>query len=133
MRLEVVHISKNRRPALAGGFSIVASHYTIANMKNLWLAVLLFAAVSFAQSYQSGTVLKWEMKPYSQSAHIIRDHVVYSIRIGTAQYEVARRSKNVEMTAGQKVECRLEKSAIYLRNTKGKEIKYEIVGNEPAQ
>ncbi|MGB6191744.1 MAG: hypothetical protein WBF42_04700 [Terracidiphilus sp.] len=73
------------------------------------------------------------MKPYSQSAHIIRDHVVYSIRIGGASYEIARRSKDVEMNTGQQVECRVEKQTMYVRNSKGKETKYEIVGNAPVE
>ena len=92
-------------------------------------SLFLFAIAVSAQSFQAGTVVKWEMKPYSQSAHIIRDHVVYSIRVGDTTYQIARRSKDVEMSTGQHIDCRLEKHSVIVRNDKGKEIKYEIVGS----
>jgi hypothetical protein len=83
-----------------------------------------------AQSYQIGTIVKWEIKAYSQSAHIIRDHVVYVVRIGDIRYEIARRSKNVEMNTGQQIDCRVDKGSMFVRNVKGKETKYDIVGTE---
>ena len=94
-----------------------------------WLT-LAIALTVFAQSYQPGTVVKWEMKPYSQSAHIIRDQVVYTIRVGDATYQIARRSKDVEMNPGQQIDCRVDKGLVIVRNAKGKEIKYAIVGSE---
>lgn len=97
--------------------------------RSLWM-VLLFPLIALTQSYQTGTVLKWETKPYSQSAHIIRNHVVYSIRVGEARYEIARRSDKVEMNAGQKIDCRTEEGFMFVRNVKGKETKYQIIGSE---
>ena len=93
------------------------------------VGVFLLAITVSAQSFQTATVVKWEMKPYSQSAHIIRDHVVYSIRIGDTTYQIARRSKDVEMSTGQQIDCRMEKNSVLVRNSKGKETKYEIVGS----
>lgn len=127
-----LRVARTGDPPWQAGFIFSPHTIPFANMKRSWIAVFLFSALALAQSYQTGTVLKWEMKPYSQSAHIIRDHVVYSIRVGGNRYEIARRSKDVEMTNGQQVECRIRESTIYVRNAKGKEIKYEIVGTEPA-
>ena len=48
--------------------------------------LLCFATGLRAQSQfpltENGTVLKWESKTYSQSAHITRSQVVYSVRVG---------------------------------------------------
>lgn len=95
------------------------------------LSFLLLASVGFAQGAQAGMVLRWEMKPYSQSAHIIRDHVVYSVRVGSSILQIARRSKDVELATGQAIQCRIEKGRVFVMNAKGKETQYEILGSEP--
>jgi hypothetical protein len=95
------------------------------------LSFLLLALVDFAQGAQTGTVLKWESKSYSQSAHIIRDHIVYWVQVGDASLQIARRSDKAEMAVGQHVQCRIEKDHVFVVNEKGKETKYDIVGSEP--
>jgi hypothetical protein len=95
----------------------------------IWF-VLLFAFVASAQSYDSGSVLKWEHKTYSQSAHITRNQVVYTIRVGNVTYQVARRSDKAEMSVGQSLKCRVEKDRLSVLDGKGKETKYDIVGTE---
>jgi hypothetical protein len=102
----------------------------LLRVKTILASLFLFAVTVAAQSYQTATILKWKMEPYSQSAHIIRNHIVYSIRIGESTYQIARRSKDVEMNSGQQVDCRMEKNSVLIRNPKGKEIKYEIIGSE---
>jgi hypothetical protein len=97
----------------------------------LALSFVLFASIALAQGAEYGTVLKWESKPYSQSAHIIRDHIVYWVQVGDASLQIARRSDKAEMVVGERVQCRIDKSHIFVVNEKGKETKYDIVGSEP--
>lgn len=92
--------------------------------------ICLLVTVSVAQDYQTGSVLKWEMKPYSQSAKITRNQVVYSIQVENVVYQIANRSTEPEMTIGQKIKFRVGKNHFYLLNEKGKETKYEIVGKQ---
>jgi hypothetical protein len=88
-------------------------------------------STALAQIVESGTVLKWESKSYSQSAHIIRNHIVYLVQVGDFNLQIARRSDKVEMATGQHIQCRIEKDHIFVRDEKGKETKYDIVGSEP--
>lgn len=99
-------------------------------MKRIFGLLLLFTSVTFAQTWESGTIVKWELKDYSQSAHITRNQIVYSVRVGKVIYQVARRRDKVEMAAGQQVKCRTEKGHFFVRDDRGKETKYEIVGTE---
>jgi len=97
-------------------------------MKTLLLAVaLLFATPLLADT---GTVVKWKSESYSQSAHIIRNQIVYTIKIGDIVYQVTRHNDKVEFTNGQTVECRPDKNRMFITNDKGKEVKFEIVGEE---
>jgi hypothetical protein len=94
------------------------------------LLFLLFTSAGWAQTYETGIVLKWEKKSYSQSAHIIRNQTVYSVRVVSVTYQIARRNNKVEMGVGQQLKCRVEKGHLFVLNEKGKETKYDIVGTE---
>lgn len=95
------------------------------------LLFLLLTSVIWAQTYDTGNVLKWESKPYSQSAHIIRNHIVYSVQVGHSILQIARRSVKTEMTVGQQIKCRLDRGHIFVLNEKGKETEFDIIGSEP--
>lgn len=95
------------------------------------ILLLLLASSAWAQTYETGSVIKWETKTYSQSAHITRNHIVYSVRVGDATYKIARRSDKVEFDLNQEIKCRVEKGQMLVVNEKGKETKYDIVGSEP--
>jgi hypothetical protein len=77
-------------------------------------------------------VLRWETQTYSQSAHITRNHPVYSVQIGSTIYQIARRSTEVEMNSGAQIQCRVVGGYMLVVNGKGKETKYDIVGSAPA-
>lgn len=96
------------------------------------LLALFSTSAGGAQVPSACKVLKWRSEPYSQSAHIIRNHIVYSVQSGDTIYEVARRSEKIEMNIGQQFECRFEKNRVLIWNKKDKETKYNIVGSEPA-
>jgi hypothetical protein len=90
----------------------------------------LMVTVSEAQDYETGTVLKSEMRPYSQSAGIAGNQVVYFIQSGNAVYQIANHSTKTEMSVGQKIRYRVGKNHFYLLNEKNQETKYEIVGKK---
>jgi hypothetical protein len=64
------------------------------------------------------------------AVHPAGNRVVYSIKVGDVTYQVARRSAKVEMTMGEKIQCRVEEDKFVVRDDKGKETKYDIVGTE---
>lgn len=103
----------------------------MAKFATIWLLLALIASATWAQTYETGNVLKWETKTYSQSAHITRNHPVYSVQVGHTVYQIARRSTEVEMNTGQEIKCRVENGQMFVVNAKGKETKYDIVGSEP--
>ena len=76
-------------------------------MKALTCTVVLLASMLFAQAFETGTVVAWEMKTYSQSAHIIRNQVVYSVRVGDTLYQIARQSEDLELSKGQEIQHRI--------------------------
>ncbi len=86
---------------------------------------------AIVRKYESGSVVKWETKAFAQTAvHPAGNRVVYSIKVGGVIYQVARRNAKVEMTTGEKIQCRVEKDKLVVRHDKGKETKYDIVGSE---
>jgi hypothetical protein len=96
-------------------------------MRQALTLLLLLAASAASVLGEPGVVVKYETQSYSQSAHIIRDHIVYTIRLGEVTYQIARRSNKAEMTVGQQIECRIDKGYLFVVNNKGKETKYDIV------
>lgn len=99
--------------------------------RTLCIAICLVAAALAQSPYESGTVVKWEKQAYAMTAvHPAGNHIVYSIKVGAVTYKVARRSAKVEMAMGQQIQCRVEKNSMAVRDEKGKEIKYEVVGTE---
>jgi len=90
----------------------------------------LFATVSEGQDFETGTVLKSEMRPDSQSADLTGNQVVYFIQSGKVVYQIANHTTKTEMSAGQKIQYRVGKNHFYVLNENNKEIKYEIVGKK---
>jgi hypothetical protein len=98
------------------------------------LVVLVFASSrADAQTYSGGTVLQWETKAYSQSAHITRNQIVYSVRVEGSTYEIARQRDNVEFTPGQQLTCSIRDNHFFVVREHGKEAKYDILGVESAK
>jgi hypothetical protein len=89
---------------------------------------LLFVSGALAQSGGTATVVNWEALPYSQSVNITRNQVVYMIHLGDVHYRITRRSPKAELNIGQQVDCRVEGKNMFVRNAKGKEVKYDILG-----
>ncbi len=102
-------------------------------LKTLLFVLLVtgpLVTVSEAQEYETGTVLKSEMRPYSQSTGIAGNQVVYFIQSENAVYQIANHSTKTEMSVGQKIRYRVGKNHFYLFSENNKETKYEIVGKK---
>ena len=91
---------------------------------------LLFVSGALAQSSQFGTVQNWEALPSSQSVNGTRNQVVYTIHLGHVHYRITKRSPTAEWNIGQQLDCRVEGSNMFVRNAKGKEVKYDIVDKD---
>jgi len=92
----------------------------------------LLTLAAWAQTYEVGSVLKWDSEPYSQSAHIIRNHIVYEVQVGNSTLKIARRSERTELAVGQQIKCRKDDGHVYVLNEKGRDMRFDIVGSEPA-
>jgi hypothetical protein len=91
---------------------------------------LLFVSGALAESGQFGTVQNWEALPDSQSVNIPRNQVFYTIHLGYVHYRITRRSPTAEWNIGQQLDCRIEGNNMFVRNAKGKEVKYDIVDKD---
>jgi hypothetical protein len=94
------------------------------------MLALLFVSGALAESGNTGTVLNWEALPYSQNLKIPRNQVVYMIHLGHVYYRITRKSPNAEWNIGQQIDCRVDGNNMFVRNAKGKEVKYDIVGTD---
>jgi hypothetical protein len=63
-----------------------------------------------------------------------RNNVLYFVRIGRMNYQIALPGPNVEMNSGQRIRCRVDKGYMSIRDRKGKVSKAEIVdAGQPTQ
>ena len=92
----------------------------------LWF-VLLTAASSFAQSYKTCDVTMWTNETHAQASAAAHDSILYFIRMGHASYQIERPGSNVEMNAGERVSCRVDKGYMFIRDSKGQVNKALIV------
>lgn len=132
---------RGERPVLARAGSPVPPYYTVTevwvfmrSIASLALA-LLFISGALGQSGQAGTVVtgtvvNWEALPYSQNAHMTINHVVYTIHLGDVHYRITRNNPKAELNIGQQVDCRIEGNSMFVHYAKGKEVKYDIAGQD---
>jgi len=114
--------TKTRIPVLrsstSGGF---------ATMKRccIWF-VLLTATTAFAQSYKTCDVTMWTTE-VSQGLPMAASSILYFVRVGRVNYQIARPGPEVEMNSGQQVRCRVDKGYMFIRDSKGQIRKAQIV------
>lgn len=111
-------------------------------MKQVILFALVLASITTAQSKpartypEHGTVVSIRARTVSPVTVLGTGHAptvsaapeAYRIETDTQFYELAEPSKTSTMIVGQMVEFRIEKGYAYVRNAKGKENRYHIVG-----
>ena len=92
----------------------------------LWF-VLLTAVSGFAQSYRSCDVTMWDNQEYSTISSAPRSGVVYFVRVGRVNYQIAQPAPDTEMNSGQRIRCRVDKGYMFIRDGRGQVSKAQIV------
>ncbi len=101
-------------------------------MKKTILLFVLLVFPQFAEGQQIGTITKWQMETFSQSADITRNHVVYFLDFDGKHYKIARKRREEKPTfqPGDHLQIRVEKGFCYATGRTKKEEKYEILSVE---
>ena len=103
-------------------------------MKSCLWFVLLTAVSGFAQSYKTCDVTMWENQAYSQMSPASNTGIVYFVRVGRLNYQIAQPGSEVEMYSGQRIRCRVDKGYMFIRDGKGQVRKAQIVdAGQPKQ
>lgn len=89
--------------------------------------VLLTAASGFAQSYRTCDVTMWAKETYSHASPLTPKDILYFVRVGRANYEIAWPGPEVEMNSGQQIRCRVSNGYMFIRDSKGQVRKAQIV------
>ncbi|MFZ1110905.1 MAG: hypothetical protein WAN33_00435 [Candidatus Acidiferrales bacterium] len=104
------------------------------------LAILCLAALSavpvFAgpRDYQSGKILAFDTgQTAKNSKHPPKADVVYQVQIGSTIYKITNYSKKQDFSAGEEVQCRVDKTHLIIEKLKGGEVKYDILGESSQQ
>lgn len=104
------------------------------------LAIFCLAAISaipvFAgpRDYQTGKILGFDTGQGSKnSKHAPKANVVYQVQIGSTIYKVTNYSKKQDFSAGDEVQCRVDKTHLIIEKLKGGEVKYDILGESSQQ
>ena len=92
----------------------------------LWF-MLLTAASGFAQSYKTCDVTMWANEAYSQTSSMTRNNILYFVRIGRMDYQIALPGPKVEMNSGQQIRCRVDKGYMFIRERNGQVSNAQIV------
>ena len=97
-------------------------------MKRICVCFVLLTAVSvFAQSYKTCDVTMWANEADSHTSPTSPKDILYFVRVGRANYEIARPGPDVEMNSGQQIRCRVDNGYMFIRNSKGQVRKAQIV------
>lgn len=95
-------------------------------------AALAIPAFAGPREYQSGKILAFETGQQHERNHFAKDEIVYQVQIESVIYKVTNHSKKAEFSAGEEVQCRVEKTHLIIEKLKHGEVKFEILG-ESAQ
>ena len=98
----------------------------------VWLILLLSISVQ-AQSYQQGTIVKWDTETYANTKFRPLKAAVYYVQVADTVYVVTREKKKPEsdLESGEEIQCRIEKDQMFVVNAQEKEVKFSIVMKTP--
>jgi hypothetical protein len=92
----------------------------------------LFAVAALAgpHPYQSGKILSFDtgQQRAKNAKKAAKDELVYQVQIESVIYKVTNHSKKQEFSAGDEVQCRVDKTHLLIQKPKGGEVKYDILG-----
>ncbi|HEV2422936.1 MAG TPA: hypothetical protein VGS59_14605 [Candidatus Acidoferrales bacterium] len=99
-----------------------------------FVAALATPAFAGPREYQSGKIVAFDtgQQRAKNVKHGPKDEVVYQVQIAGTIYKVTNHTKKQDFSAGEEVQCRVEKTHLIIEKLKGGEVKYEILG-ESAQ
>lgn len=95
--------------------------------------MLLFSISVQSQSYQQGTIVKWDTETYGSTRFHPLNAVVYYVQVADTVYLVTRRNKKPEsdLANGEEIQCRIERDQMFVVNGQGKEVKFSIIKRTP--
>jgi len=100
----------------------------------LLVGLMLLPSISVqAQSYQQGTIVKWDTETDGSIKFHPLNAVFYYVQVADTVYLVTRQNEKPEsgLASGQEIQCRIEKDQMFLVNAQGKEVKFSIVKRTP--
>jgi cytochrome c553 len=100
----------------------------------LLVGLMLLLSISVqAQSYQQGTIVKWDTETYGTTKFHPLNAVVYYVQVADTVYVVTRKNKKPEsdLASGQEIQCRIDKDQMFVVDAQGKEVKFSIVKKAP--
>lgn len=92
---------------------------------------LLFVLPALAgpRMYQTGKILAFDTgQAAGTNKHANKGEVVYQVQIGETVYKVTNYTRKQDFSAGEEVQCRVEKTHLYITKPKGGKVKYDILG-----
>lgn len=98
-------------------------------------AISVFPALAGPRVYQSGKILSFDtgQQRAKNVKQAPKDEVVYQVQINSTIYKVTNHSKKQDFSAGQDVQCRVDKTHLIIEKLKGGEVKYDILGETAQQ
>jgi len=93
-------------------------------MKTCIWFILVAAASSFAQTYKTCDVTMWTNETLAQAP---RSSILYIVRAGKVNYQIQLPGPEVQLNAGQRIDCRIANGYMFLRDGKGQVNRAQIV------
>lgn len=104
-------------------------------MKTFAIVLLLTAsaipACGSPRSYQAGKILAFDTGERDRNAK--QDEIVYRVQVEEVIYKVTNHSKKRDFSAGEEVQCRVDKNRLIIEKRKGGEVKCDILGESVRQ
>ena len=99
-----------------------------------FVAALAIPAFAGPREYEAGKIVAFDtgQQRAKNTKHPPKDEVTYQVQIQGTIYKVTNHTKKQDFSAGEEVQCRVEKTHLIIEKLKGGEVKYDILG-ESAQ
>jgi hypothetical protein len=88
------------------------------------------AAAAGPRPYRPGKILSFDtgQQRAKNAKKAAKDELVYQVQIESVVYKITNHTKKQEFSAGDEVQCRVDKTHLVIQKSKGGEVKYEILG-----
>lgn len=98
-------------------------------------AICVVPAMAGPRVYQPGKILAFDtmQRQTKNVKQALKGELIYQVQINSTIYKVTNHSKKQEFSAGQDVQCRIDKTHLIIEKLKGGEVKYDILGENAQQ